>query len=77
VHLCCPVCQLRAPWVSLLITAARWTKRGRSLGDLVVRPSPAIVQGILVIEQEVAALEVVLNEDASRRAEIEAKRRTR
>lgn len=53
--------------------ATRWTRRGQSLADLVPRPSPALVQSILFVGTELAALEAQLNEDAAERARLGGK----
>lgn len=70
-HLYCPPCAARAPWVGDVLEVWRWTKAGRELRDIEPAPSAALIDGLLTIDAEIAALE----DDMHERAEAERKRK--
>ena len=55
-----------------MIDAYRWQKGGGDLHDIVGRPSAALVAGVLLVADEVRALERQMGED--HRADAEAQR---
>jgi hypothetical protein len=53
----CPTCEARAEWCRVIIDAYEWMRLGGQLAEVVPDPTPAVVDGILVLTREVRAAE--------------------
>lgn len=73
-HTHCPSCAVSAPWVGDVVTALRWTRAGRPLAEVIPSPSAAVVDAVLLVEAEVAALDAATME--LERSRMESKGRT-
>lgn len=53
----CPVCALDESWARGIIRATNWRAKGSPVTDLYPDPTPALIDGILTVECEQAAVE--------------------
>lgn len=53
----CPVCDLRAPWASAVMRCWSWRQGGETVTALVPDPTDALVDALLALQGENAAVE--------------------
>lgn len=72
-HTHCPACTARAPWVGDVVTAYRWSRAGRAIGEIVPHPSAALFDAVLLLEAEVAERDVAEMQLENERARAKGK----
>ena len=71
----CPACDLRTPWAADVLRAVRWRAQHGAVGDVVPEPTPALLDGVLTVETEQAAVHA--DTLSRQRAEMDAARQAR
>lgn len=67
-HTHCPSCAAQAPWVGEVVRGYLWRRGGGDIHDVLPSPTAGAIDAVMLLEREVAALEVAQAELARERA---------
>jgi len=53
----CPLCEVDARWVGVVLDVYEWTGRGQSAEDVVPSPAAVVLDGVLTLARELRVVE--------------------